>query len=104
MITKTRVALTAAVAAVLVALPTAAQAADFERYSTTGRSYISFDSASRAVNLCDRVSGDGVGAYVSINNSYAYIGYNNCGLSWLSERGYTTIEVCDWMVNKNGAR
>lgn len=107
--TRTRTVLTAAVAAVLVAVPTAAQAADFQRYSTTGRSFISYDSAARGMTLCDRVNGDGIGAYYSVTNdaghSYAYIEYNGCGrgpdsVPW----GYHTVRVCDWMVNGQGNR
>lgn len=109
MITKTRLALTAAVAAAMVAVPTAAQAADWERYSTTGRSYIAYDSSSGQITLCDRVNGDGIGARVTLNdstspNSWYFIEYNGCSTGPAFASGYATMEICDWMVNRNGQR
>jgi asparagine N-glycosylation enzyme membrane subunit Stt3 len=104
MITTSRGALTAVVAAALVAIPTTAQAADFQRYSTTGWSRVDFNDAANVITVCDRRADDGIGAHVvvqdwpdTISYSASQVAYNGCATLYVPGGFGASISVCDYV-------
>ncbi|MBB2923478.1 hypothetical protein [Cellulomonas cellasea] len=101
MSTKIRTVLTAVAAAVLVAVPTTAQASEYSLWSTSGRSYIWFHDPTDRLVVCDMVSNDGLGAHAVVTGSQPRrerTVFNGCetfhqvGDSW-----WHNVSVCDWM-------
>jgi hypothetical protein len=98
---KIRAVLAAAGAAALVSVPTAAHAADYTMWSTSGKSYIWFNDAADQISVCDMVSGDGIGAHATVIGYYPArerIAYNGCEtFHSIGDGWWQDVTLCDWV-------
>ncbi|MDC7120394.1 hypothetical protein OMK64_02465 [Cellulomonas fimi] len=108
--TRTRAVITAAASAAMLAVPAAAQAADFSLYSSSGRSYVWYDDGGNRLVVCDMTSNDGVGAKLAAWPTRQASGvadsrtaYNGCESMWLGDGVETIVRICDW-VHVDGGR
>lgn len=103
MLAKTRTALTAGVTVVLVALSSAAYAADFSLSSSTGRSSAWYNDGADTISVCDMRNGDGVGAIMWFNDydgitSGQRTVYNGCANHpGIADGHRISFTVCDWV-------
>jgi hypothetical protein len=96
----------------LVAIPSAAQAADAKLFSSSGRSYAWFDDANNRVVICDMQANDNVGAWAEVGYAIGYAPqwyksrtvYNGCEVvEGVNDGANVSINLCDW-VYVNGTR